>query len=377
MRRKLDHLHLRQFTGAVLAATGILFASSTLASESVSQEVVVSGPRSEIVRIAHSASSSDTELVGWALPTALGSTEKPGSQECLPHSWSQKFLPLSGGDTPVRALVSRCWGYSTRPLPTGPIGNAPAFVLTHPSGEGWLIQQPAKSRLISIAPVQDLLASSGTRTTCGPMLAASRIDEFAEEDKDKVSVTRATLLSLVLPGAGQWYAGERRRAAGFLAADGLIWAAFGYFETVGAAKRNDYKVYARVHAGIDPSGKDEAFYKTITFYDSRAEYNNIARVFDPRRPYYGDTTVWDWQWDSDASRGHYRTILNQSNEAFNRGKFSIAALALNRLVAALDAMRVARSVNRRARMESGWRIKLDGNPVAADPAFAVTLSRHF
>ncbi|MBI5868736.1 MAG: hypothetical protein HZB43_10715 [candidate division Zixibacteria bacterium] len=328
----MNHIRHRQFTGAVLAAICILIVGLASASQVVSQDVVVYGLRTDMVGIAHSARSSDAKLVGCALPNAL---------------------------------------------PTGPSGSDPASVPKHATSEGQLIQEPGKSKLISIAPVQDVLSSSGDRTTRGPMLAASRIDEFAEEDKDKVSVTRATLLSLVLPGAGQWYSGERRRAAGFLAADGLIWVAFGYFETVGAAKRNDYKVYARVHAGIDPSGKDEAFYKTITFYDSRAEYNNIARVYDPRRPYYGTTPAWDWQWDSDASRGHYRTILNQSNEAFNRGKFSIAALALNRLVAALDAMRVARSVNRRARMESGWRIKFDGNPVAADPAFAVTLSRHF
>jgi hypothetical protein len=210
------------------------------------------------------------------------------------------------------------------------------------------------------------------------MLVAGGFDEFASEDKDRVSVSRAALFSLVLPGAGQWYAGARGRAAAFLAAEGICWAAFGFFETVGKAKKADYQTYARVHAGIDPTGKGDDFYRTITFYDSREEYNDLARVFDQRRPYYSDVPYWHWQWDADASRSTYRNFRNQSNEAFNRGKFTLGALALNRLIAALDAIRTARSVNRRARMETAnWRIDILGAPVTARPHLAVILSRQF
>ncbi len=229
-----------------------------------------------------------------------------------------------------------------------------------------------------LTPLRYDLLSPEHQFPPGPMLAASRSEEFADDDKDRVSVSRAALLSLALPGAGQWYAGARGRAAAFLAAEGVLWAAYGFFETVGEAKKTDYRVYARVHAGIDPAGKDDAFYRTITFYDSREEYNNVARVFDPRRPYFSDIPYWQWQWDSDASRSKYRTIRNQSNEAFNRRKFTLGGLALNRLVAALDAIRVAKSVNRRARMETAsWKIHLRGNPVAHSPDFAVTFSRGF
>jgi len=203
-------------------------------------------------------------------------------------------------------------------------------------------------------------------------------EEFAGEDKDRVIVSRAALLSLVLPGAGQWYAGARGRAAGFLTAEGLLWAAFGFFETVGEVKKTDYRVYARVHAGIDPAGKGDDFYRTITFYDSREEYNDLARVFDPRRPYYDDVPYWCWQWDSYTARSTYRNLRNQSSEAFSRGKFTLGALVLNRLVAALDAIRTAKAVNRRARMETAnWRIHIRGNPAAVNPRFAVTFSRQF
>ncbi len=48
-------------------------------------------------------------------PRSEGIVEKPGRQECLPHSWSWKFLSLGGADTLVRGLASRCGGFSTRP----------------------------------------------------------------------------------------------------------------------------------------------------------------------------------------------------------------------------------------------------------------------
>ena len=210
-------------------------------------------------------------------------------------------------------------------------------------------------------------------------LLADNFDEFAfEREEDKVNVTRAALYSLLLPGAGQWYAGERSRAGIFLAGEGIAWAAFGYFETLGAVKRNDYKAYARANAGIDPEGKDDEFYRILSFYSSREEYNSAGRIIAPSRPYYPDVEYWDWQWRSEANLTEYRDLRNQSNEAFNRGKFAIGALILNRLVAAVDAWRTARSVNRAARMEmSEWKFKVKGKPFGSNPRLVLSVGRHF
>lgn len=239
------------------------------------------------------------------------------------------------------------------------------------------IQSRSESITLSTRFRHDLISSDFTLSR-GALLAANRFDEFAAEDKDRVSVSRAALLSLALPGAGQWYAGARGRAAVFLSAEGLCWAAVGFFETVGQAKKNDFRVYASVHAGIDPAGKGDDFYRTITFYNSREEYNTLGRAYDPRKPYYNDVPDWRWQWDSEASRFAYRVIRNQSNEAFNRVKFSVGALVLNRVISAIDAIRTARGVNRRARMETGdWKIHIKGNPLESNPRFAVMFSREF
>jgi len=213
-----------------------------------------------------------------------------------------------------------------------------------------------------------------------PALYAQKggFDDFGDEDKDKVSVGRAMLYSLVLPGAGQWYAGDKNRAGIFLATEGVAWAAFGYFKSVEAIKKGDYEAYALANAGIDPTGKGDEFYRLISFYDNREEYNTAGRIISPSRPYYPDVAYWDWQWRSDASREDYRTLRNQASEANNRARFSVGALVLNRLIAAVDAWRTAKSVNRQARMELGqWKVRMNGTPLGDNPRLKLVFSRRF
>jgi hypothetical protein len=224
----------------------------------------------------------------------------------------------------------------------------------------------------------DRLDRPATERSGSPLYATNGFDEFDGYDQDKVNVTKATLFSFVLPGAGQWYAGERNRAGIFLASEGIAWAAFGYFETVGAVKRGDYEAYARANAGIDPTGKDDDFYRILSFYDSREEYNAAGRIIEPTRPHYPDVAYWDWQWNSPAALEEYRNMRNQSNEAFNRGKLTLGALLLNRLVAAVDAWRTAKSVNRHARMEqANWKFGIKGKPFGDNPRLLVTYGTRF
>ena len=212
----------------------------------------------------------------------------------------------------------------------------------------------------------------------GPLIAQV-FDEFAfEGEDDKVNVTKAALFSFLLPGAGQWYAGDKNRAGMFFATEGLGWAAYSYFETVESIKRQDYETYARANAGIDPEGKDDDFYRILSFYGSREEYNTAGRIIDPSRPYYPDVEYWDWRWQSEEHLSEYRELRNQRSEANNRGRFALGALALNRLVSAFDAWRVAKSVNRQARMElSDWKVKVKGKPFGRNPKLMLTLRREF
>ncbi len=208
------------------------------------------------------------------------------------------------------------------------------------------------------------------------ILQTVQFDEFEEDDRDKVNVARAVGLSLLLPGVGHWSMGSRGRAGIFFGTEVAAWTAFGYFKTVQHQKEDDFELYAHSNAGIDPAGKDDEFYRTLSFYLSREEFNDEGRLIDPSRPYYPDDPEWDWQWESEQAMAHYRDIRNQSNEAESRAKLSLGAALLNRLVAAADAWRTARAINREARMENAsWKVRLKGKPSRSNPGFMVYFTK--
>jgi hypothetical protein len=227
--------------------------------------------------------------------------------------------------------------------------------------------QPA----FGLAPA--LALNSQTRQSSGHRAAS---DEFGESEHNKVNVGRAVGLSLLLPGAGQWYVGRPGRAGVFLGVEAATWTALGYFLVVKSQKQDDYRLYARAQAGVDPTGKSDEFYRMLSFYDSREQYNDEGRLLDASRPYYPDTPEWNWRWESPASRQHFRSIRNQSNEAKSRAKFSLGIALLNRVVSAVDAWRTARAINREARMETAqWKVRVNGKPDFENPSLAIVLTR--
>lgn len=234
-----------------------------------------------------------------------------------------------------------------------------------------LSQTPMMSTVLQTRIDPPILAENG-------IIRAVQSDDFGDDDNNKVSVSRVVGLSFLLPGAGHWAMGSRGRAGIFFGTEAIAWTAFGYFKTVQHQKEDDFELYARTHAGIDPNGKDDEFYRTLTFYMSRAQFNDEGRLIDPDRPYYPDDPQWDWQWESEAAMARYRNIRNQSNEAESRAKLSLGAALLNRLVAAADAWRTARSINREARMENAsWKVRVKGKPSMSNPGFKLTFSKKF
>ena len=198
-----------------------------------------------------------------------------------------------------------------------------------------------------------------------------------------VSRTKAVFLSLLLPGSGHFYLGEKGRGEVFIGAEVVSWAGVAAFQIYGNWKEDDYVSYAEQHAGIQPEGKDEEFFKNLTFYDSRDEYNTSGRIIDPNDPYYPNTPDWYWQWDSDESKSSYRDIRNQSETAYRNRDFAIGMAVLNRIIAGIDAFRLARKIVG-TKVEDfapgdaeGVEFDIDANPFGSNPKFKLTVSRQF
>jgi hypothetical protein len=168
------------------------------------------------------------------------------------------------------------------------------------------------------------------------------------QDKGKVSALKAVGLSVLLPGSGHWYLGSRNRAKVFFGIEAAGWTSFAGFLWYSNQREGDYQNYAVVHAGADPAGKDEQFWRSLTFYENRDEYNKIGRVTNLANPFYPEIAYYNWQWDSPESMQAYREMRNSSKTGHRRAIFTLALLGVERLVAAADAYRIAKRINSKA-----------------------------
>jgi hypothetical protein len=167
----------------------------------------------------------------------------------------------------------------------------------------------------------------------------SGFSAMQSESSEKKSVGLAALYSLALPGMGELYAGGFDSGKYFLIADGLLWLTFAAFEVSGNSLRDDSRAYAVSRAGIDPAGKDDQYYVDIGNFLDIYEYNEKQLRDREPEELYDPAAGYAWAWDSDASRATYRDQRIESETMYNNKKFVVAALIVNRVASAINAVR--------------------------------------
>jgi hypothetical protein len=167
--------------------------------------------------------------------------------------------------------------------------------------------------------------------------------ESLNRDWKSPSPAKAFFFSLLLPGAGEYYAGAKNTAKIFFSAEVILWATYFGFRAYGHMKEDDYIRFAIAHAGIDPTGKDHDYYVNIENYNSIQEYNNVRLQERRVDELYPDTEFYAWQWDNQDSRLKYERLRIASDQAFNRSLFVLGAVVVNHVISGIDAIRVARA----------------------------------
>lgn len=163
----------------------------------------------------------------------------------------------------------------------------------------------------------------------------------------KISALRAGLYSAILPGAGEYYAGNRSKARYFFAIEAIGWAGYIGYHFYSNMKKDDLIDFAATNANANLDGKDNDFLDLVGFYSSIDEYNKFGRVFDVERPYLDDTEEFHWKWQSDQDQAVYRHLKNRSREADRRSEFMLGLIVVNRVISIIDAIRVAKKSNRK------------------------------
>jgi len=189
--------------------------------------------------------------------------------------------------------------------------------------------------------------------------SASRADD-AGAGTPRGSRLKALAASLLLPGLGQRLTGHPTRARVFFAAEGAILIGFVTSEVQGATLKRSYVEYADRFAGVaDAEGKPDWFYRNLGRFTSSEEY--LDEIAITARGLYGDDLAQReayiarnapgpdelWRWRSEADRQEYRDRRQASRNALRHADLFLGAALLNRVLSAVDAVRLARSAEPR------------------------------
>ncbi len=176
--------------------------------------------------------------------------------------------------------------------------------------------------------------------------ASSTERTLIQEAHESKSVLKAVVLSLLVPGMGELYAGRFDVGRYMVISESGLWITYGGFRVYGGLVRDDGRDFAKVHAQIDPVGKSGQFYVDIGNFCDVYEYNEkqlrdreIQKLYDPNGAFF-------WRWDTDRSRLRYRDLRVSSDAVFNNSRFVIGAVIVNHLVSALNAARHTLAHNR-------------------------------
>ncbi len=135
------------------------------------------------------------------------------------------------------------------------------------------------------------------------------------------SRSTALLLSLVVPGLGQYYAGSPGSAKLFIAAELAFWGGYYYNSSMKESRRDDYLRYAWQHAGVNPSGQGVSYLGAIGSFNSSFDYNGYALSTEENPILYSGDTAWNW--DSDSSRARFHTLRENELDFDNSMKYCV------------------------------------------------------
>jgi hypothetical protein len=202
------------------------------------------------------------------------------------------------------------------------------------------------------------------------------------------SVKKAFFLSLAVPGAGEYYVGQKKYTRGFLAAEAVIWSLALFSRCQGAMWKDDYIAFAAAEAGANPSRKDDLYYQNIYEWPNSDWYNEYqwaeARDLYPDDPdaqaayvadkLYSGADAWEWQSAEEWDR--FRNLRVKSESAYRRVTYAAGTALLNHMLSAVNAARLAKSHNNR--LAKRKRITMDFNLLPTwDRGLAFTVTGSF
>lgn len=184
------------------------------------------------------------------------------------------------------------------------------------------------------------------------LLHNSANDSIADYSSGSSSLGGAFLRSAVIPGWGQRRAGAKTAARNFFVAEVLLWSGFASLQVNGHWLKNDYKVFAATHAGVEIADKDDQFFVDVGNFISVEEFNQ-SRL--RRRDVEGlyDPATHTWKWDTEANQLKFANLRKRSERSFSRSNLVVAGVLANHIVSGIHAAWVAHKKSSQKAKERG------------------------
>jgi hypothetical protein len=178
-----------------------------------------------------------------------------------------------------------------------------------------------------------------------------------DDVKKKKNTGLAIIYSLLLPGMGELYAEAYDSGIYFTVADGVLWGTYIGINTYANWQKDRYVAYAQSNGGISTNNKDDLYYATIGEYQNIDEYND-TKAFERNFNEMYNSNTYFWKWNTNEERKSYRNMWVSSEQSFNNLRFVVGALILNRVVSAINAVRLVSKYNNKLNQEVGWNVSL-------------------
>ncbi|MBT3316948.1 hypothetical protein HN388_03125 [bacterium] len=171
-------------------------------------------------------------------------------------------------------------------------------------------------------------------------IGGSRVEQDSPQFSNMGKKMTAGALSLFLPGAGQYYNGDHKKAYMFAGFEAGVWAAYGIFDSQAAGREEDAREYAFLFADVSGVHADD-YWRVIGRYDYSDQYNEVllreARATGEEAELISGAD--QWQWRNGEYRRGYQLLRADTNRAAERRESMIVFAVLNRVVSIWDAVR--------------------------------------
>ena len=191
---------------------------------------------------------------------------------------------------------------------------------------------------------------------------------------------KAGLFSAILPGAGQYYNGQNKKAYIMAGTEVAIWTAFFVFDKQGDNRMDSAAEYAEIYAGTSGDHAN-TYWQNVGRYMDSDEYND-ARMREARALQETPSNLVDgtdaWQWVNNDRRYDYTKIRADGNSAYDRRDFMILFAVVNRAISVVDA--VIGAGNKPGALEAevlGMNVQMEMLPSWSNPGAQCVVSRRF